>query len=353
MTSATTALSDAMRGASEAMTLAELARDAVARLGAAVGASGFLFGPDQATRPSRLYGELAPLVAPYLQGFEIGDPNHAAKEQNPQPVLVHSRHMDMAAYRASHVYNDYFRRYDIEHFVSVRLFDVSASIGPLTILYARGRSSVDFGAREARLLYQALPALNAAAVRAMRHEALLDERQVLASMLARAEPRAHMAIDRQGRILWLSTRAEALLQAHFGGPSALPEVAIAAARRLVELALGRIGSESVAHTLALQPAAGGLPIRARLAVVRTASGEPFVELELEVAEVPEARGLTPAEARVLALLGEGLTNAVIARRLFVSVETIKTHVHRVLDKLGVSSRAQAGLVARGLLPRGR
>ena len=48
-------------------------------------------------------------------------------------------------------------------------------------------------------------------------------------------------------------------------------------------------------------------------------------------------------SRVLELLGEGLTNAGIARRLFVSIETVKTHVHRVLDKLGVSTRAQAAL----------
>jgi DNA-binding NarL/FixJ family response regulator len=52
-------------------------------------------------------------------------------------------------------------------------------------------------------------------------------------------------------------------------------------------------------------------------------------------------GLTEAEARVLVLVTEGCSNRVAARRLFVSVETVRTHMKRILGKLGVSSRTQA------------
>lgn len=55
--------------------------------------------------------------------------------------------------------------------------------------------------------------------------------------------------------------------------------------------------------------------------------------------------LTPREREVLALLGEGLTNRLIARRLDVSEKTVKTHVGNVLAKLGVSDRTQAALWA--------
>jgi DNA-binding CsgD family transcriptional regulator len=54
-----------------------------------------------------------------------------------------------------------------------------------------------------------------------------------------------------------------------------------------------------------------------------------------------AHGLTPRQADVLQLLGDGLTNREIAQRLFLSERTVDHHVSAVLTKLGVSSRSQA------------
>jgi DNA-binding NarL/FixJ family response regulator len=55
--------------------------------------------------------------------------------------------------------------------------------------------------------------------------------------------------------------------------------------------------------------------------------------------------LTAREREVLALVAEGLTNAAIARRLFVTPKTARNHVSNVLAKLGVTSRdAAAALV---------
>jgi DNA-binding NarL/FixJ family response regulator len=55
--------------------------------------------------------------------------------------------------------------------------------------------------------------------------------------------------------------------------------------------------------------------------------------------------LTEREAEVLACLGEGLSNAQIAARLYLSEATVKSYVSRMLDKLGCANRTQAGLLA--------
>jgi DNA-binding CsgD family transcriptional regulator len=59
-------------------------------------------------------------------------------------------------------------------------------------------------------------------------------------------------------------------------------------------------------------------------------------------------GLTSRELEVLALVAEGLRNAEIAERLFVSERTVAHHVSAILRKLGVKSRGEASAAARRL-----
>lgn len=51
--------------------------------------------------------------------------------------------------------------------------------------------------------------------------------------------------------------------------------------------------------------------------------------------------LTPREREIWELIAEGLTNAEIAKRLWVTVETVKFHASNLYPKLGVRNRTEA------------
>jgi two-component system nitrate/nitrite response regulator NarL len=81
----------------------------------------------------------------------------------------------------------------------------------------------------------------------------------------------------------------------------------------------------------------------------------FAGLVVRSAVAPEAKGfapaddmplLTPREREILGLIGEGLSNKEMARRLGISVHTVKFHLEALFAKLDATSRAEA--VTKGL-----
>ncbi|MGW2648910.1 response regulator [Streptomyces sp. NPDC001393] len=64
----------------------------------------------------------------------------------------------------------------------------------------------------------------------------------------------------------------------------------------------------------------------------------------------ELATLSPRERDILALIGDGLTNREIGKRLYLSEKTVKNHISRMLAKLGVQRRVQAAVLASHLEP---
>jgi DNA-binding NarL/FixJ family response regulator len=106
------------------------------------------------------------------------------------------------------------------------------------------------------------------------------------------------------------------------------------------------GGEEIAKAIAdVRAGAAGLSPQVQLRLLERLSEQPgrsgpvSPRPAVRPGELPD--GLTVREAEVLALIAEGLSNAEIAQRLFVSQATVKTHINNLFAKTAVRDRAQA------------
>ena len=93
---------------------------------------------------------------------------------------------------------------------------------------------------------------------------------------------------------------------------------------------------------AIHAAASGqsiLDAAVQATVLQAAASGPVLAAPAPPSELPD--GLTSREGDVLMLIAQGLSNSEIAAALFLSANTVKTHVNRVFAKTGSTTRAQA------------
>jgi DNA-binding NarL/FixJ family response regulator len=107
--------------------------------------------------------------------------------------------------------------------------------------------------------------------------------------------------------------------------------------------LGR-GLESGAKGYILKEAPHGTLVRA---IEKVAAGEGYVDPALMPAFLSgsEEEMLTAREREILKLLADGMSNADVAGKLFISQETVKSHVRHILTKLEADTRTHAVAIA--------
>jgi DNA-binding NarL/FixJ family response regulator len=145
----------------------------------------------------------------------------------------------------------------------------------------------------------------------------------------------------------------ALIDLHLGGASTIGLVEETLARdpdAAIVLYAGSTDADELAA--ALRAGTRGFvlkssPASTLIAALRAvAGGGTFIDPDLQSLRARDgercpASVLSPREHEILCLLGAGLTGRAIARRLFLSPETVRTHVRNAMAKLGAKTRVQA------------
>lgn len=125
----------------------------------------------------------------------------------------------------------------------------------------------------------------------------------------------------------------------------VPETAVLIFTAYDERSLLERGLESGARGYLLKEAPHETLVRA---IEKVAAGETYVDPSLMadvVAGRTQSEVLTRREREILQLLADGMSNADVAAKLFISQETVKSHVRHILAKLEADTRTQAVAIA--------
>jgi DNA-binding NarL/FixJ family response regulator len=124
----------------------------------------------------------------------------------------------------------------------------------------------------------------------------------------------------------------------------VPDVSVLIFTAYSERSLLSRGLESGAKGYILKEAPHQTLVRA---IEKVAAGDGYVDPALMPAFLPGDREdlLTAREREILQLLADGMSNADVAARLFISQETVKSHVRHILTKLEADTRTHAVAIA--------
>jgi DNA-binding CsgD family transcriptional regulator len=263
---------------------------------------------------------------------------------------------EWADYIKGPVYNECTRPNKIDDFFHMILqgdkFQGPDMVG---IMLARDHRQPEFSESDGLILARILPSLETLMQRCTRLENRLSSLNCLETALESNHPYA-LLFNTRGKVTWASSEASCLLNFQRKSGNNFLDPLTQAVKDLGQK-INQEGPFPPPSTSVEIPQEEGSPINAELRIVRTKSGEPFIFVELDSAlqspllkKTAARYNLSAAETEVLKLLSLGMSDREISKRLFITLATVRTHVGRILAKLGVRSRVQAALRVYGVQP---
>jgi DNA-binding CsgD family transcriptional regulator len=330
--------------------LQDMSGDLLDSIQGLVGATGStLFSFDQRGQVSTQGGSLERAMASYTPDLFAEDAMQQwSLRQPPSTFLSQGDHpggtkFDFQIHLESRPYADFYRPLDIGFVMG--LWPTGLAYGApqmFGILLTTPHPIRPFTPQALAKLRHLETPFRMAAQRIARFRAVEHRGDVLGQLLQR-QPAALVLWDPEGRLVWASELAQRQLESRLRRGDL---------ERAAQLALYQLHSHGGTRDAMLgRPSRlrsdGGAPLLVAFSWIAGPDQRPWLLAELE--ECSGARTalaqLTHAEARVLRLLAQGLSNAEIGEQLRVSNETVKTHLKRIFAKLGVNSRAKAAHVA--------
>ena len=162
-------------------------------------------------------------------------------------------------------------------------------------------------------------------------------------------------LDETGVVRWLNAAAERLL-GDVRGRHYTSVVAPEDSRRARELFSRKVLGSQATDATGVLVSTAGKRVAVELSAVPLMNGERVVGVFGLIEESPDDTPtappphLTPRQVEVLRLLEQGRSTKQIAAELHLSTETVRNHIRRLFQALGVNSRLEAVAAARGRTP---
>jgi DNA-binding CsgD family transcriptional regulator len=289
------------------------------------------------------------LVHEYFRDYVSACPLHAIKGRVGGAIIPTTRIAARGDYARSAVQSDFFGPHGLDHHLAVRLLPMGNEGGEIGLMLNRARKQGEFTDTDIEQVRAVVPSLTVALRFARRlDQAKRRTAELEALLLALDDAVPKVLLDADGRLVHVQNADSSLdldpildLLKNHHHPIVSSAKALATGGR-------DVAPSSLAHRISMP---SGACFRAELALSDgLLHGRPLVIVRLVCtpSTVPAAWArwrLSRGELAVLAQLVAGGTNMEIGARLFISPETVRTHLTRIFKKLGVRSRLEAVVVA--------
>jgi DNA-binding CsgD family transcriptional regulator len=289
----------------------------------------------------------AELVHTYFRDFVADCPLHKLKEHTDGQVVSTTRIATTRGYMTSTVYRAFFRPNELDHHLAVRLLPAGTERGELGLMLNRAAGQGEYSDKDVQDMRSMVPSLTAALRMGTRLDAAHKRNVALESRLFDSEEgTSTLVVDEGGRLVHIQSREGAAEIAAIATSLADRKHPLMVACRALLEDDPEVPLELV-HELVTPTRS---VYRAELNVTASLSaGVRLVVVTLSRAMLPHRGwmcwGLSRAETTILHELIAGHSNVEIGRKLFISPETVRTHLTKIFKKMGVRSRLEAAVLA--------